>query len=143
MSKTTEPRIIHIRASGVTLPAVSAAGDAVAGRVMRRGEEVEITPDLYAATIDRTGASFLDQTPEEQVKRYGMVKWADGPCPPEIQVGDDDEGYRYKAGLRAREDAKAVSNPTDRREALADVEAEYGDVLHVRPQYNPAHPIGF
>lgn len=125
----TGPRIIHIRASGVTLPAVSAAGDAVAGRVMRRGEEVEITPALYAATIDRTGVSFLDQTAEEQVQRYGMVKWADGPCPPEIQIGDDDEGYRYKQGLAAREYAQQISDPDERAAALAKVSAEYGSVL--------------
>lgn len=135
MTKTTQTRVIHCRASGLTLPGVpSAPGGTATGRVLRRGEEVEITEALYEETLDRNGASWLDLTPEEQVQRYGMQKWGEGPCPPEIAVGDDDEAFQYKLGVAARTYAEAISDPHDRTVALREVQEKYGAALYPRAQ---------
>lgn len=143
MTKIEGPITIHARSTGLSIPAVTAAGDAAPGRVLYQGETVTLSAEEVNATYDRTGATWLSLSPEEQVKRWGMQKFGLGEAPDELKFAGDDESYQYKAGLRAREEAKAISNPADRREALADVEAEYGDVLHVRPQFNPAHPAGY
>lgn len=124
------PFTAHCRASGLTIPAVTRAGDAATGRVLRQGEEFEVTQDLYDATLDRVGESWLNLTPEEQVQRYGMVRWAEGKTPEEITLGGDDEGYLYKQGLAAREEALKISHPAERAEALAAVEKKYGRALH-------------
>ncbi|WP_347978681.1 hypothetical protein [Microbacterium sp. ProA8] len=126
----TATGIYYVNASGLTLPGVPAAsGGTATGRVLRRGEEFEVTPELYAETLDRNGESWLDLTPEEQTRRYGHIKFLPGTRPDDIAVGDDDEGYRYKQGLAAREYAQQISDPAERAAALAEVSAEYGSVL--------------
>ena len=140
MTKHTFPFLAHARASGLTLPTLTRAGDAAAGRVLYAGEEFEVTQELYDATLDRINESWLDLTPEEQVKRWGMVRWAEGPKPEGMAVGGDDESFRYKQGLRARELAKQISDPVDRARALREVDAEYSDVLNPiaqGPQFIP------
>lgn len=60
-------RIFHCRATGLTLPAFSPAGDARPGRVLSRGETFTVSPETYELTKDRLGQSFLDLTEAEQV----------------------------------------------------------------------------
>lgn len=143
MTTTDGPITIHARATGLTVPALTAAGDAAPGRVLYQGETVTLSAEQVDATRDRNGDSWLDLTPEEQVRKWGSQKFGIGPAPDDLKLAGDDESVLYRRGLRARAEAQAISNPADRREALADVEAEYGKVLHVRPQFNPAHPAGF
>ncbi|MFB4348608.1 hypothetical protein [Microbacterium sp. CR_7] len=105
-----------------------------------------MTQELYDATLDRTGASWLDLTEAEQVARYGMVKWAKGPAPESMGVGQDDEGFRYRQGLAARECALRISDPADRALALKNVKTEYGDALNPMaqgPQHIPARTDGY
>ena len=119
-----------VNASGLTLPGVPAAvGGTATGRVLRRGEEFEVTPELYAETVDRNGNSWLDLTPEEQVQRFGGIKFLPGSCPEGVAVGDDDEGYRYRQGLAAQEEALRLSDAADRALALKQAKAEYADAL--------------
>lgn len=134
MTKTTQPRTIHARATGLTVPAISAAGDALPGRVLYQGETITLSPEQVEATYDRTGASWLDLTPEEQVKRWGMQRFGDGPAPEGLKLAGDDESFQYRAGLAARSEAEQISNPAERRAALAEVSAEYGAVLSPRAQ---------
>lgn len=131
MAKThTFPFTAHARSSGLTIPAVTVAGDAATGRVLRQGEEFVVTEELYAATLDRTGASWLDLDEQAQTARYGSVKWAKGAKPEELEIGGDDEGYRYRQGLAARQLAEQISDPMDRALALKQVQVEYGDALN-------------
>lgn len=135
------PFTAHARSSGLTIPAVTAAGDAATGRVLRQGEEFVVTEELYAATLDRTGASWLDLDDQAQTARYGSVKWAKGAKPEGMEVGGDDEGYRYRQGLKAHEYAERISDPMDRALALKQVQATYGDALNPiaqGSQYIPA-----
>lgn len=137
-----ETEIYHVRASGLTLPGIpSAPGGTATGRVLKRGEEFAVTPELRAATLDRNGASWLDMTPEEQVQRWGGVKFAPGTVPADLAaevdsvgVGADDEGVMYRRGIAAREYARAISDPAERAEALKEVQAKYGHVLSPRAQ---------
>lgn len=134
------PFLAHARSSGLTLPAVSR--DAAApGRVLRQGEEFEVTQELYDATLDRYGESWIDLSEAEQVARWGMAKFGTGPKPEGMEVGGDDEGYRYRKGLKAREYAEQISDPMDRALALKQVQATYGDALNPiaqGPQHIPA-----
>lgn len=118
MAKThTFPFTAHVRGSGLTLPPVSR--DAAApGTVMRQGEEFEVTQELYDATLDRYGDSFLDLSEAEQVARWGMVKWAKGPKPEGTEVGGDDEGYRYRKAQALKAYAEQISDPMERALAL-------------------------
>ncbi|MCC2031944.1 hypothetical protein [Microbacterium allomyrinae] len=127
--------IYHVRASGLTVPGIPATPTGTAtGRVLRRGEEFEVTPELYAETLDRNGESWLDLTPEQQVTRWGQQRFGAGPTPEGIVIGDDDEGYLYRLGVAAREQALAVSDPGDRALALKAVYRDYGAAL------NPTQP---
>lgn len=138
MTKThTFPFTAHVRSSGLTLPPVSR--DAAApGRVLRAGEEFEVTEELYAATLDRYSESWLDLSEAEQVARWGMVKWAKGPRPEEMEVGFDDEGYRYRKAQALKAYAEQISDPMDRALALKKVQTEYGDALNPIAQ-GPQH----
>lgn len=124
----------HCRATGLTLPAFSPAGDARPGRVLSRGETFTVSPETYELTKDRLGNSFLDLAPDQQVARWGMVKFAEGPAPDDMTYGEDDEYQMYKAGTRAREQALLISHPVERAEALAEVEKRYGAALHPKAQ---------
>lgn len=137
---TTDTRIFHCRATGLTLPVFSAVGDAIGATVLYQGQTFTVTPEEYEMSKDRIGLSWLDLSPEQQVKRWGMVKFAEGPPPEDLKFAGDDEGYQYKAGTRAREQALLISNPVERAEALAKVRDEYGTALTPvaqGPQYMP------
>lgn len=120
----------HCRATGLTLPAFSPAGDARPGRVLSRGETFTVSPETYELTKDRLGNSFLDLTPQEQVQKWGAQRFGTGPAPEDMTYAEDDEYYQYLAGTRAREEAHKISHPIERAEALAAVEKKYGRALH-------------
>jgi len=100
-----------------------------------------VTPELYEATKDRNGVSWLDMTDEEKMERFGEIKFAEGPAPVDLAaevdsvgVGADDEGVMYRRGIAAREYARAISDPAERAKALKEVQAKYGHVLSPRAQ---------
>ncbi|AZH78177.1 hypothetical protein CSX12_06715 [Microbacterium sp. Y-01] len=100
-----------------------------------------MTAELYAETLDRNQNSFLDLDEAAQVKKWGKVLWARGPAPEGMGIGQDDEGYRYRKGLKAREYALAISDPMERARSLKQVQAEYADALNPiaqGPQHIPA-----
>jgi len=130
----TNPRIFHARQTGVTVPQFSPAGDPVGGRVLRQWETFEVTDELIELTRDRLGNSWLEMDAAEQTKRWGMVKFAEGEPPADAEIGSDDEGFLYQRGLRAREQARAISNPADRGAALAEVARKYGAALEPKAQ---------
>ena len=127
-------KTFHCRATGLTLPAFSPAGDPRPGRVLSRGETFTVSAEAYELTKDRLGNSFLDLTPDQQVARWGMQKFGTGPAPEDMKFAEDDEGYQYRAGTRAREQALLISHPVERAEALAAVEKRYGAALHPQAQ---------
>lgn len=124
------PITAYANASGVTLPGVPAAvGGTATGRVLRQYERFDVTPELYAETLDRNGNSFFDLDEPAQVARYGRVLWIEGEPPEGAIIGADDEGLQYRAGTRAREEALLVSDPKERAAAVAEVERQYGSAL--------------
>lgn len=130
----TETRTFHARATGLTLSAYSPAGDAATGRVLYKGETFTVSAEEYELSKDRIGRSWLDLTPDEQVARWGMQKFGTGTAPEDMTFAGDDEGYQYKAGTRAREQALLISHPVERAEALAAIEKRYGAALHPQAQ---------
>lgn len=133
-------KTFHCRATGLTLPAFSAAGDPLAGRVLSRGETFTVSAETYELTKDRLGNSWLDLTEQEQTQRWGMIRFLPGPAPEDIIYADDDEYFNYLAGTRARDQALAVSHPVERAEALAAVERKYGKALHPVAQSSQVLP---
>lgn len=133
-------KTFHCRATGLTLPAFSPTGDAIAGRVLYQGETFTVSAETHELTKDRLGLSWLDLTPEQQVQKWGMQRFGTGPAPDDLTFAGDDEGYAYKAGIRAREQALLISHPVDRAEALAAVEKKYGTALHPVAQSSQIFP---
>lgn len=130
MATSRFPFTAHARSSGFVIPGVpSAVGGTATGRVLKAGEEFEVTAELYAETIDRNGDSWIDLDANAQTKRWGKVLWAEGPAPEGMGIGQDDEGHRYREALKAREYAERISDPMDRALALKEVQATYGDAL--------------
>jgi hypothetical protein len=51
------------------------------GRVWYQGQEVEVTPEKYADTLDRKGKTWMSQTESDQIDSWGKVMWREGPWP--------------------------------------------------------------
>lgn len=119
----------HCRATGLTLPAFSAAGDPLAGRVLSRGETFTVSPETYDLTKDRLGNSFLDLTPDQQVARWGMQRFGTGAAPDDMVIGEDDEYQMFRVAFSKLEYARKISDPNERRAATQKVWRDYGDVL--------------
>lgn len=63
--------LVHFVADGLTSN----------GRTFYRGQEVTFGPQAYAATLDRHGNSWLKMSDEEQMDRFGEIKFRLGPWP--------------------------------------------------------------
>lgn len=138
--KKTAPVTIHARRTGLTIPGPTVAGGTPQGGILLyQGQTVTLSAEQVEATRDRMGNSWLDLTPEEQVRRWGMQIFGLGPAPEGLAFAGDDESYQYRAGLRAREYARAISDPAERAAALAKVREEYGEVLNPQAQPNGQH----
>jgi hypothetical protein len=96
--------------------------------VTERGQTLTLTAGILAASVDRTGETWLDLVDDEpgQLHRWGKVMFARGAWP---------EGApKWIAGTAAWEaqrdvafsNAWAVSNEGERMAAVAAVEAEFG-----------------
>ncbi len=119
----------HCRATGLTLPAFSPAGDAIAGKVLSRGETFTVSPETYELTKDRLGNSFLDLTEAEQVARWGMQRFGVGPAPDDMVIGEDDDYQNFKAAFAKLEYARKTSDPAERKAAIQAVWRDHGNVL--------------
>ncbi|WP_341954546.1 hypothetical protein [Microbacterium sp. LWH13-1.2] len=129
-------KIFHCRATGLTLPAFSAAGDAAAGRVLSRGETFTVSPETYELTKDRLGSSFLDLTPQEQVQKWGSQRFGTGPAPEDMVIGEDDEYQVFKAAFAKLEYSRKISDPAARKLAVQKVWRDHGEVLrHLNEDY--------
>ncbi|MEV4688917.1 hypothetical protein [Microbacterium sp. LWH3-1.2] len=131
----TASGIHHATISGLTLPGVPAAPGAVlsaTGRVLLQGEEFTVTPELYAETVDRNGVSWLDLDADAQLAKWGEIRFAPGPRPDALTFGGDDSSYRIRQWQRDLAYAQDVSDPNERRAALARVRAEF-------PEFGASH----
>ncbi|MEV8175913.1 hypothetical protein [Microbacterium sp. NPDC079176] len=124
------PITAWVRSTGLTLPGVpSSETSTTTGRVMKQGETFEITPELFAETLDRNGNSFLDLDEAAQVQRYGRVLWSEGEPPADMAIGGDDDLVMLEKGLAALKYAKAISDPSERAAAVKAVFDEYGQYM--------------
>ena len=80
MTKHTFPfQIFAVAPEGVTVPVGGRTHDfASDGYLLHAGHSTLVTESVYAATIDSTGKSWLDQTDEEQISRYGHLLFGIG-----------------------------------------------------------------
>lgn len=118
----TSPEVVHFYRT-VTVP-----GPGYCSLVLIRGDELTITPELRAASLDRFGHSWLDlvHDPEAQMARWGEVRFAPGPWPEaEARIIP---GSHEEEELIAQAWKDAWAQPTDdaRTEALTQVRAKYG-----------------
>ena len=95
--------------------------------ISRRGQTIELTSDIIAASVDRHGSnSWLGLSDEQQIARWGSVVYQPGPAPKNLttyQPNSTEEEVEY--GER-RTAAWAVTDPQARAEALAAVKKEFG-----------------
>ncbi|MGF2950302.1 hypothetical protein [Microbacterium alcoholitolerans] len=121
MSKTAFPRTFHILASGLSV----ALGD-FDGFVGLRGHEFTVSEEQYAFTKNRFGVSWLDMSADEQEAKWGVQRFAEGPVPEGMEIGQDDKhGARYRQWMRATEEAQKISNPVDRDAAFRKIKADF------------------
>lgn len=120
-TKTAEPRIYWAVVSGLTLPTTSDSG-----QVLLRGQWLEIDDATYERTKGRDGLSWLDMSDDDQLERWGEIRFAKGKPPTGIGIGSDDELARFDQ-RRAREDnLKFISDPDARRAERDAIVREYG-----------------
>lgn len=100
------------------------------GAVVPRGQTVTITGEMIEATRDRTGASWLElvDDDEAQISKWGAVMFRRGECPEEVTWWNSpgDTAARGLARTQASEAAREISDPSERRAALAAADALYG-----------------
>ncbi|MCK2035686.1 hypothetical protein KZC51_06010 [Microbacterium sp. SSW1-49] len=120
---------IHARSTGLTVPQITEAGDAAPGIVLYQGQTITLTPAQVDATRDRLGRTWLDLTADEQVQRWGMQKFAGGPAPEGMGIGEDDDAVWFKRAITALDAAKKITNPAERKAALQAVNVECGKYL--------------
>lgn len=113
---TNETRTIHAIESGIT----------VAGYVLRRGETIALTAAQVDDTRDKFGDSWLDQTEDDQIARWGSVKFGLGEAPDDMHAWQDDTLARAGARDAEREDALRIVDRTERIKALAAIDEKYG-----------------
>jgi|GEM_PF-4424987 len=92
------------------------------------GDEIEITPEIREAGIDRLGRSWLDvaDKPQEQERRWGRVRYALGRWPadlPRLEPGSMEEN---DARAKAYRDAWTIADDTERAAAQREVRALWG-----------------
>lgn len=98
--------------------------------VVQRGQTVTVTAEMLELTTDRNGDSWLDDVDDEaaQVARWGQRLIAPGECPQDV-LWFNSEGDTASIGVAralALEEARAHSDPAERRERVAEVNARYG-----------------
>lgn len=96
--------------------------------VMMYGDELEVTPTVRALSYDRAGNTWLDlaDKPEEQIRRWGSVRYAVGPWPadkPRLEPGSFEAS---EAAIAAHKQAWMIQDPTDSAQALKEVRMIYG-----------------
>jgi len=123
MTKAKNTRIYFLE-SGLTY-AVSDSMFAP-GAVSQRGETIEITPELRRLNTNADCVCVFDLTEEQQLERWGSVKFATGEAPDGVNAWDGDEFLRDKLRAEAGVVAAAIADPVERARALADVRDKFG-----------------
>jgi hypothetical protein len=117
---------ITVMKSGLSVPERAGDWDS-RSRVCYRGEVVTLSPELVEMTRDRHGNSWLDLTEDQQVERWGDVRFKRGDHSAEVAfVGDDDSTVRYRRRENAVMVAQKIADPAERKAAFAEITATYG-----------------
>jgi hypothetical protein len=124
-----EPRTIHALKSGFSVPF-----DSYSGRALYQNETVTLTAEQVAETFDRNGVSWLTMTDDDQLAKWGELRFANGPAPEDAVIGADDASLRYRLWERARKRAESFSDPFDRKVELAKVAEEFPDMAQASSQ---------
>jgi hypothetical protein len=90
--------VVYIGADAITSKAVT----------LRPAESIEVTQSVYEANVDRSGESWIDLTPEEQIERWGRVRFGTGDVPESVEATAKAE---KDAAARQELDFMLKSNP--------------------------------
>ncbi len=128
-AKLPEPgETFHFLSSGLTYH--SKADGIHRATVAKRGDEVDVTPDLIEANTDRNGvlAPWLGllHDPEAQERRWDRVIVAPGPFPAHLLTTVPGELEHDEARRAAVREANALPDKASRKQALRQVEETYG-----------------
>lgn len=116
MTKTAGTRTVHAVKSGIT----------IAGFVLRRGETITLTESQVEDTFDRHGVSYLDMSNEDQIARWGAIKFQPGPAPEGMAAWQDDTAARADARDAERNDALQIVDRAKRMAKLKAIDEKYG-----------------
>jgi hypothetical protein len=125
MTKTT-PRpgeLIHFYVNAFSF---MTSESQASGVTSRRGMQCVVTADMISANRDRTGISFLDLTPAEQVEKFGFEVWGHGPTPVDLDPFTVGTVEFDLARDEARRLAWLEPNTRLRQEKLAAVHDKFG-----------------
>jgi len=104
------------------------------------GDEIIVTEEIRELGKDRRGRSWLDllDNPDEQVRKFGLVRYAPGPWPEgmsRLKPGSQEE---FDAHAKAFRDAWSLPTDEERAAALAEARRTFGDppsMVHNMGQY--------
>lgn len=118
------PVVVHFLAP-LTVPI-----DRFHSRVMKWGEELQVTDEVRAAGLDRFGASWLDLlgNPEGQRARWGREVFAEGTWPAGLSRLEPGSLDHSEAREVARQSAWQIGDPRVRAGALAEVTKDFGPI---------------
>jgi hypothetical protein len=117
-------RTIWATSSGVTVP--TSPDPYAPGIVLLRGQYITLTPEQVELTKDRFGQSWLDQTAEQQIARFGEQRWAEGLPPDGILIGGDDVAAVAAQRAEAERQLKFQPDEELRERAAQRIRETYG-----------------
>jgi hypothetical protein len=96
-------------------------------RVLLRGEVITVTPEIYKASLDHAGHSWLDLSDAEQVRAFGEIKFRKGPWRDEYGPRMERDSIRWERARRqAFREARALPDHDARSAALHKVTTMWG-----------------
>ena len=113
--------VMHAKVSGVTVPTSSDGGT-----VLFANQTVELDAAAVERTRDRNGISWLDMTADEQLARYGEVRFGLGPAPEGAVIGADDSMAMHDQRREEEENLKFIADAQERAAAAASIRKRYG-----------------
>ena len=127
-SETPDEFLIHFLESGLT---VRTNAGTYGSRVVRRGDELQVTAEVRALSADRLGVSPFDlvDDPDAQAALWGRAQFARGPWPEGEQKLERGGRDWIEARELARLAAHRLLDPAERAQALHHVEEVYGPAL--------------
>jgi hypothetical protein len=99
-------------------------------RMAVRGQELEITPALWEASLNSKGESWISRTEEQQIEKFGYVWHKPGSAPDDLSWWDpSNPAEKQIAYDAARKAAYDIPDEAERAVALAKIRKTFGSMV--------------